>query len=67
MNALRPAALPSIAQHCIVAAAVAAVGGLLLAYVHVCRSSVDEGVRWRAEQRASAHAIYLNGRTVARR
>ncbi|MBT9459662.1 MAG: hypothetical protein IV097_23805 [Burkholderiaceae bacterium] len=67
MNALRRRpALSLIAQRCIAWGAVAAVGGLLLAYVQVCHTSVDEGVRWRAEQRAAAHANYLNGQRPVR-
>ncbi|MBT9501519.1 MAG: hypothetical protein IV092_09750 [Burkholderiaceae bacterium] len=66
MNALRQAALSPIAQRYFASGAAVAIGGLLLAYVQVCHASVDEGARWRAEQRASAHANYLSGQRSVR-
>jgi putative copper export protein len=66
MNTLRHPALTTIAQRCLASGAVAAAGGLLLVYAQVCHGSVDEGVRWRAEQRALAHANYLSGQPSAR-
>jgi len=66
MNTPRAPALSAIAQRCIASGAAVAAGGLLLAYVQVCHASVDDGTRWRAEQRASAHANYLSGQRSVR-
>jgi len=66
MNALRHTVPLTIARHCLASVAVAVACGLLLAYVQVCNTSVDEGVRWRAEQRATAHAAYLSGQRSIR-
>lgn len=66
MNTPRRPALSTIAQRCVASGAAVAAGGLLLAYVQICHASVDEGARWRAEQRAAAHANYLSGHRSGR-